>query len=85
MMNRIINFREQFELVNQPREIIANCNTINIINIGTAIAVVNGVEIPAGGQYYVQGNEYEFNESRYLLSFSGAGTNSVYVIRKIYN
>lgn len=84
-MNRIINFREQFELVNQPKEIIANCNTINIINIGTAIAVVNGVEIPAGGQYYVQGNEYEFNDTRYLLSFSGAGTNEVYVIRKIYN
>ena len=80
-----MKFREQFALINQPSEIIADCNTINIINIGTAIAVVNGVEIPAGGQYYVQGNENEFNESRYLLSFSGAGTNSVYVIRKIYN
>lgn len=84
-MNRLINFREQFELVNQPKEIIANCNSINIINIGTATAVVNGVEIAAGDQYYVQGNENEFNESRYLLSFTGVGTNAVYVIRKIYN
>lgn len=84
-MNKLINFREEFELVNQTKEIIANCNSINIINIGTATAVVNGVEIAAGDQYYSQGNENEYNVTRYRISFTGAGTEQVNVIRKIYN
>jgi hypothetical protein len=78
-------FREEFELVNQTKEIRANCNTLNVLNIGTATAIINGINILPGQQYYVQGNEGEFNETRYRISFSGAGTEEVQVIRKIYN
>ncbi len=78
-------FREEFELVNQTKEIRANCNTLNVINIGTATAIINGINILPGEQYFVNGNEGEFNETRYRISFSGAGTEEVQVIRKIYN
>lgn len=78
-------FREEFELVNQTKEIRANCNTINVLNIGTATAIINGINILPGEQYFVNGNEGEFNETRYRISFSGAGTEEVQVIRKIYN
>lgn len=81
----MIKFREETTLVNQTKEIKSDCNSINIINIGTATALINGVEILPGQQYYVQGNENEFNETRYMISFSGAGTEQVQVIRKIYN
>ncbi len=78
-------FREEFELVNQTKEIRANCNTLNVLNIGTATAIINGINILPGEQYFVQGNEGEFNETRYRISFSGVGTEEVQVIRKIYN
>jgi hypothetical protein len=81
----MIRFREEFELVNQTKEIRANCNSITIINIGAATAIVNGISIVSGNQYYVQGNENEYNETRYRISFSGAGSEEVQVIRKIYN
>jgi len=81
----MIKFREEFELVNQTKEIRSNCNTITIINIGGATAIVNGISIASGNQYYVQGNENEYNETRYRISFSGAGSEEVQVIRKIYN
>jgi hypothetical protein len=81
----MIKFREEFELVNQTKEIRANCNSITIINIGGATAIVNGISIVTGNQYYVQGNENEYNETRYRISFSGAGSEEVQVIRKIYN
>jgi hypothetical protein len=80
----MIDFYEKFELVNTPQEIIADCNSLTIINTGTVNAVVNGLEIAPAAQYYAPGNESEFNSTRYRLSFTAAGTQQVLVIRKIY-
>ena len=80
----MIDFYEKFELVNTPQEIIADCNSLTIVNTGTATAVVNGLEIAPAAQYYAPGNETEFNSTRYRLSFTGLGTEQVLVIRKIY-
>lgn len=80
----MIDFYEKFELVNTPQEIIADCNSLTIVNTGTVNAVVNGLEIAPAAQYYAPGNESEFNSTRYRLSFTAAGTQQVLVIRKIY-
>ena len=80
----MIDFYEKFELVNTPQEIIADCNSLTIVNTGTVNAVVNGLEIAPAAQYYAPGNESEFNSTRYRLSFTGLGTQQVLVIRKIY-
>jgi hypothetical protein len=80
----MISFYEKFELVNNTQEIPSDCNSITIINTGTATAVINGVEVIPGDQYYSPGNESEFNVTRYRLSFTGLGTNQVFIIRKIY-
>jgi hypothetical protein len=80
----MINFYEKFELVNTPQEIISDCNSLTIVNTGTATAVVNGLEIAPAAQYYAPGNESEFNSTRYRLSFTGLGTQQVLVIRKLY-
>jgi hypothetical protein len=80
----MINYYEKFELVNTPQEIIADCNSLTIVNIGTATAIINGLEIAPAAQYYAPGNETEFNSTRYRLSFTGVGSNQVLLIRKIY-
>lgn len=80
----MIDFYEKFELLNTPTEIIADCNSLTVVNTGTATAVLNGLEIAPAAQYYAMGNESEFNNTRYRLSFTGAGTQQVLVIRKIY-
>jgi hypothetical protein len=80
----MINYFEKFEIVNTPQEIISDCNSLTVVNIGTATAILNGLEIAPAAQYYAPGNETEFNTTRYRLSFSGVGTEQVMVIRKIY-
>lgn len=80
----MIDFYEKFELVNTPQEIIADCNSLTIVNTGTVNAVVNGLELAPAAQYYAPGNESEFNTTRYRLSFTAVGTQQVLVIRKIY-
>jgi hypothetical protein len=80
----MIKFTEYFQLYNQPQEVRANCNELTIINIGTSTAFIEGLELAAGDQYVSPGNENEFNETRYRLSFNNLGTNVVLVIRKIY-
>ena len=80
----MINYFEKFELINTPQEVISDCNSLTVVNIGTATAIINGLEIGPASQYYAPGNENEFNSTRYRLSFSGVGSNQVLVIRKIY-
>jgi hypothetical protein len=80
----MIDFYEKFELINTPGEILADCNSLTVVNTGTATAVINGLEIAAAAQYYAPGNESEFNSTRYRLSFTGVGTEQVLLIRKIY-
>jgi hypothetical protein len=57
---------------------------LTVVNTGTATAILNGLEIAPGAQYYAPGNESEFNTTKYTLSFTGVGTEIVLVIRKIY-
>jgi hypothetical protein len=77
-------FTEDFKLINTPQEVRSECNQLTILNIGTATANLNGVDIAPGDQYISPGNENELNLTRYRLSFVGVGTNEVLVIRKIY-
>jgi hypothetical protein len=77
-------YTEDFQLINSPQEVRSNCNALTVINTGTATAILNGVQIIPGAQYINLGNENEYNETRYRLSFTGVGTEEVLVIRKIY-
>ena len=75
---------EYFQLYNIPQELRADCNSLTVINTGTSTAIIEGLEVLPGQQYYAPGNEDELNETRYRLSFDNTGTNVVLVIRKIY-
>jgi len=80
----MLNFSEDFQLYNQTQIVRSDCNSLTVINTGTATAILNGLEIAPGAQYYAPGNENELNTTKYILSFTGVGTEIVLVIRKIY-
>lgn len=84
MKRDIREFYEYFQLYNIPQEVRSDCNGLTVINTGTSIAILEGLEIQPGAQYYAPGNEDELNTTRYRLSFDNTGTNVVLVIRKIY-
>ena len=77
-------FYEYFQIYNQPQEIVSNCNSITIINIGTATAIIDGLQLVTNAQYISTGNQDEYNETKYRVSFTGGGSEIVLVIRKIY-
>jgi len=77
-------FYEYFQLYNIPQELRADCNELTIVNLGTSNAIVDGLELAPGDQYYSPGNEQETNTTRYRLSFTAGGTNIVLAVRKIY-
>jgi hypothetical protein len=77
-------FYEYFQLYNIPQELRADCNELTIVNLGSSIAIIDGLQLANGDQYYAPGNEQELNTTRYRLSFDNTGTNIVLAIRKIY-
>jgi len=78
------DFYEYFQLYNTPQELRSDCNELTVVNLGTSIAILEGLEIANGDQYISPGNENEVNTTRYRLSFDNTGTNIVLAIRKIY-
>lgn len=84
MKKDIREFYEYFQLYNIPQELRADCNELVVVNLGTSVAIIEGLELANGDQYVSPGNEDEVNTTRYRLSFDNTGTNVVLVIRKIY-
>lgn len=81
----MVKFQEKFELFNQPGLIKSDCNSILIINVGTATALLNGYPIIPNAFYSSDGNINEFNETTYRVQFQGAGTTQLLIVRKFYN
>ena len=79
----LVSYRETIDILTNPGEIKSNCNSLTIINEGSATAFINGVTLIPGAQYIVNGNEQEQNITQYVASF-GAGTTILRIIRKQY-
>jgi hypothetical protein len=79
----LAKYRETIDILTNPGEIKSNCNSLTIINEGTATAFINGVTLISNAQYIVNGNEQEENITQYIVSF-GAGTTILRIIRKQY-
>lgn len=77
-------FIEEYQTYNTPSEIRSECNAITFINTGTSNLQINGVDLIPGAQLISEGNENEYNVTRYRLSFSGGGNEICTVIRKVY-
>jgi hypothetical protein len=77
-------FIEEYQTYNTPSEIRSECNAITFINTGTSNVQINGINLTPGQQLISEGNENEYNATRYRLSFSGVGNEICTVIRKLY-
>jgi hypothetical protein len=77
-------FIEEYQTYNTPSEIRSECNAITFINTGTSNVQINGINLTPGQQLISEGNEGEYNATRYRLSFTGGGNEICTVIRKIY-
>lgn len=77
-------FIEEYQTYNTPSEIRSECNAITFINTGSSNVQINGINLTPGQQLISEGNEGEYNATRYRLSFSGVGNEICTVIRKIY-
>lgn len=63
----------------------SDCNSITFINYGTSVALINqAIQIANGQSFTIEGNENEICVEQFLLTFSGAGTNNVVVVRKMF-
>jgi hypothetical protein len=71
---------------NAPFIIPSNCNSITFLNVGTATAFIEGVPIISGSSITIDGNECEYSETYYSLTFdtTGGGTQNFVAIKKTY-
>lgn len=67
-----------------PGQVEPGHNGITFINRGTTKAVVNSVELIPNDYLVVGGNYDEIDKTKWQYTFTGAGTNKLIIIRKIY-
>lgn len=86
----LYNFNGQEYTANAIVDLDMLCNGLNVINIGTTVATINGVPLspPAVGEsvgdsYSIGGNRGEVLNGRVQISFAG-GTGKVIVVQKFY-
>jgi len=77
-------FIEEYQTYNTPSEIRSECNAITFINTGTTNLQINGVNLVPGAQLISEGNQGEYNVTRYRLSFTPGVNEICTVIRKVY-
>jgi len=67
------------------RYVLSNCADITFINTGTSNLIINqGITLLPNQSLAFSANENEEDTTNYSFFFSGAGTNSCTVIRKLY-
>lgn len=83
--DRIVVF--QTVSINQNGNLIAACNTLNLLNTGTTIVMIDSqIRLLPNMGYEFQCWPNEINKTSYAITFiDGAGlTNNLVVTRKIY-
>lgn len=81
----LIKYSVSFITYSQANQISSNCNSITFYNQGTATAYIEGVPIISGASLAIDGNECEFTDDIFNLTFDTTGTTILTVIKKTYN
>lgn len=82
--NCVRQYVNQTEVVTKAKVLPANCNSICFINKGTSTALVNGFDLANLQGICFDGDAGECDMTNYNISFTGGGTNKLFVFRK-YN
>ena len=81
-----INFKTETQTYQAPTDIDVDSICIDILfyNNTASTVYVNGFPLVGGGTLEITGNENELNTTKYKLSWNGALTGEVVVIRRKY-
>lgn len=83
-----IKYTIQYEPVNSNGQVDSGdqLNSINFFNLGTAaVSIDQSIPLQQGQQYPIDGNVGEvMAQKMFLITFTGAGTKSVMVVKKVY-
>jgi hypothetical protein len=81
-----IAYKTETQSYQAPSNIDVDSMCIDILfyNNTAAIVYVNGFPLAAGATLEITGNENELNTTKYKLSYNGATTGEVVVIRRKY-
>lgn len=83
-----IKYSIQYQPVNSNTQIDSgiDTNSINFINLGTApVSIDQSVPLQQGQQYPIDGNVGEvMAQKMFIITFTGIGTKSLMVIKKVY-
>jgi hypothetical protein len=71
-------------IIQKTQYIYADCNEILFFNNGTSNVSILGIPLGPGIGLSIPGNYGEMDVTKYQAVFSGAGVNSLLVIRKNY-
>jgi hypothetical protein len=77
-------YYNDFVQYSKSQTIVANCSDIGFVNIGTPTVTINGFPLLTNQGFSIPGREGEIDVSQYIIQFSGAGQNQLFVIRKCY-
>lgn len=67
-----------------PEQVVSECAEITFFNTGTSNMIVNGILFAPNTGISFDGNQGEIDVTKYNLGFSGAGQNTAFVVRKVY-
>ena len=81
MLQKYIPF---FITYDTPQRVPSNCNSITFYNAGTTVVNLESIPIQPGQTFAIDGNEKEWTEYNFNMSFSGAGQNQLIVIKKVF-
>jgi len=70
--------------VSTAQNVDAGCNAIIFTNRGSNTALINGQPLLQGETMANNGLPGEMDTTRYQVRFTGAGTNELYIRRKLY-
>jgi hypothetical protein len=69
----------------QDNQVRSDCSDITFYNIGTTVITLNAaLPLQPGQSITFNANNNEIDRTIYSFKFSGAGTNSIIIFRKIY-
>ena len=69
----------------QSGKIVADCNGIEFINVGTSNVLINStLPLAPQGSWSVDGNSLETDRTPYTITFDNTGINNCVVNRKLY-
>lgn len=81
-----IGYKTETQSYQAPADIDVDSMCVDILfyNSTAAIVYVNGFPLASGATLEITGNENELNTTKYKLSWNGATTGEVVVIRRKY-